>query len=177
MESVTVQCIMVRAWLTPTSLLLIMSSVMALMGTKNYFLKMIFFMILLLDTIHFFEFIKRCINNKSVFVCRIYYQKDTFIVVPHSCAGVFGDPNLNALSSDMLTNCPALSSLVTNFISTDCPASFADICEAEYTNNPPFSCANTYKQDILTTLGTHFILLLIIIYLFIYYFFYRCILW
>lgn len=72
--------------------------------------------------------------------------------MPASCAGAFASPSEVTLAA--LYSCPALSSLATNFTSTDCPASFSKVCQAEYTDNPPYSCTRSVSPEFLTTLGS-----------------------
>lgn len=84
--------------------------------------------------------------------CRIYYQKNEYFSVPQSCAGVFLSDGSNIDTATILS-CPALAAVAVNFTSTDCESSFDKICEAAYTDNPPFSCTIDENPDFLTTLG------------------------
>lgn len=84
--------------------------------------------------------------------CRIYYQNHEYITVPTSCAGMF-DSTADATLSALYT-CPGLAALATSFTASDCSDSFAKVCQAEYTDNPPYSCTKTNSPDFLTTLGS-----------------------
>jgi hypothetical protein len=87
---------------------------------------------------------------------RIYYQDVTYLRIPASCAGAFGDPTTELYDPSELQNCEELALVAANFTSSSCPASFVDICTAAYTDNPPFSCTIGLHPDFLTTLGTAF---------------------
>lgn len=73
--------------------------------------------------------------------------------VPPSCAASFSLPDQTRLAPQVVDSCPALAAIAVNFTSTSCPASFAKICSAAYTDNPPFSCTQEINPDFLTTLG------------------------
>lgn len=53
-----------------------------------------------------------------------------------------------------ISSCPSLAALVGNFTSIDCADSFEDVCQAEYTDNPPYSCTKETTAAIITVLGT-----------------------
>jgi hypothetical protein len=84
-------------------------------------------------------------------LCSIYYQNNLFFEVPQSCAGHF--PSTKSVTLEALRTCPALEAAYLNFTSVNCAESFETICQAEYTDNPPFSCTDSETPDFLTTLG------------------------
>lgn len=85
-------------------------------------------------------------------VCSIYYQKNAYFSVPASCAGVFL-PDGSNINDKAIDGCPDLLAIAVNFTTTDCESSFEKICDAAYTDNPPFSCTIEERPDFLTTLG------------------------
>jgi hypothetical protein len=70
-----------------------------------------------------------------------------------SCAAAFGYGDVNDMTFDMVRVCPDLAAAVANYTATSCASSFDDICNAAYTDNPPFSCTVALHPDFLTTLG------------------------
>ena len=85
-------------------------------------------------------------------VYRIYYQNNEFFAIPDACKGMYS--STAEVTTASLSTCSALYTIATNFTTTNCANSFEDVCEAEYTNNPPFTCTTTITPDFLTTLGS-----------------------
>lgn len=83
---------------------------------------------------------------------RIYYQNNKFIPVPDDCAGIASDTS--GFTKNKMLDCKSLRALMYNFTSVDCEDSYEEICQAEYTDNPPYSCTRETTDDILTVLGS-----------------------
>lgn len=84
--------------------------------------------------------------------CRIYYQDNEHFSVPSSCQGYI-DTKDNATQ---LLSCEGVASLYDTFTTTTCEASYSVICEAAFTDNPPFSCEKTTYPSWITNLATAF---------------------
>lgn len=86
---------------------------------------------------------------------RIYYQNNHYHTMPATCTSVFSTPqDASTTTVEALYECAAVSALVANYTAINCADSFDKICEASYTDNPPFSCTSHERPDFLTTLGT-----------------------
>lgn len=72
--------------------------------------------------------------------------------MPEDCSGIFS--GTDGITDEKINNCPSLAALVGNFTSIDCADSFDDVCQAEYTDNPPFSCTKETTESIITILGS-----------------------
>jgi len=84
--------------------------------------------------------------------------------MPDSCTSVFStaqDPSTTTVAA--LYQCAAVSALVANYTAINCAASFEKICDASYTDNPPFSCTSHERPDFLTTLGECFLCVVCIV--------------
>jgi len=82
----------------------------------------------------------------------IYYQNNEYIAVPTACQGLYSKASDATIAT--LYTCAALATLTSAFYDDDCESSFTSICEAAYTDNPPFSCSTEEAPDFLTTLGS-----------------------
>lgn len=52
-----------------------------------------------------------------------------------------------------IKSCSGTRSLYDKFATDNCADSFDTVCDAAYTDNPPFSCETQENPDLLTTLG------------------------
>eukprot|EP01039_Chlorochromonas_danica_P003631 gene3631-3976_t len=82
----------------------------------------------------------------------IYYQDNEHFSVPSSCQGYI-DTKDNATE---LLSCEGVASLYDTFTTTTCEESYSVVCEAAFTNNPPFSCEKTTYPSWITNLATAF---------------------
>ena len=72
--------------------------------------------------------------------------------MPNACSGIYSATT--QVTEQSLYQCPQLAAIVLNFTTVNCESSFAKICQAEYTDNPPFSCTKETTPEFLTTLGS-----------------------
>ena len=86
-------------------------------------------------------------------IFRLYYQKNEFFPFPESCSRLYSSPTDITLQS--LSRCTSEQSTYNKFFNTSCIDSFSTICNAAYTNNPPFSCERYIHPDVLTTIGMY----------------------
>ena len=101
--------------------------------------------------IHLFFFLYLIIYLKNIYFFSIYYQINQFYNLPDTCAHMYTSTEEVTITS--LADCSAMETVYSGFISDTCSDSFESICQAEYTDNPPFSCKEKVSPDFLTAFG------------------------